>query len=579
MRRRGNGWGFFELLALGINEDLYGCGVALCENGQLVYAANEERFSRRKNHGGFPHLSLSGAFSHTGFDPSDVSRVCVSGITTPHLVARLFPRLQQGLWEAQSARTQSPLRHVADAMVHTRWLSIQRPRGFINQATAFIAPSLIRRALPPELRHAEIELVDHHATHLWCAYALSGFDSTLGITADGMGDGVSLAVFQCKGGSVERLADCPPNVSLGLFFEALTEAFGFVPSRDEGKLTGLAAHGNPDAVAQPSPFHVRDGRLRYRGPHGLRAVRWAERELLARHSREDVAAWAQRILEDCVIAIARHWLQQTGQRRLALGGGLFANVKLNQRLHELPEVDEIFVAPNMGDGGNPVGALAGAGALQPGRIEHVFLGDGYTDEQCAAALSKAGLDFDRPQNYPAALADCLAAGQSVARFDGRMEWGPRALGNRSILANAADPAVSARLNQQLRRSDFMPFAPAMLADEAGRFLHNHQSGLFAGEFMTVCYDCSPEMKRMCPAVVHVDGTARAQIVRASANPGLHAILSAYRERTGAGVLLNTSFNIHEEPIIRTPEEAIASFLKAGLDWLALGPYLVRQPAR
>jgi len=154
-----------------------------------------------------------------------------------------------------------------------------------------------------------------------------------------------------------------------------------------------------------------------------------------------------------------------------------------------------------------------------------------------------------------------------------MEWGPRALGNRSILAAATDPAVPARLNEQLRRSDFMPFAPAMLAEEAERFLIEYKAGAMAGEFMTVCFDCSEEMKATFPAVVHVDGTARTQLVRREANPEFHAILREYANLSGAGVVLNTSFNLHEEPIICTPREALNGYLRSGIDCLSMGPFL------
>ena len=375
---------------------------------------------------------------------------------------------------------------------------------------------------------------------------------------------------------MNRLAHGLPSDSFGLFFESLTEAFGHVPSRDEGKLTGLAAHGHGGNVKEDAPFIFKDGHIRYRGPHGLQAVRWIKNHLLATYSRVDVAAWAQENLEMVMVAAARHWLAQTGETCLALGGGTFGNVKLNQRLHELPEVTQLYVAPNMGDGGNAAGALAGAGCLDRHCLGDAFLGDLFSDSEIEGELKQSGMPYEHIAETSEAIAGFLHQGKTVARFDGRMEWGPRALGNRSILAPATDSAVVERLNGQLRRSDFMPFAPAILAEEASSLLANHEAGLLAGEFMTVCFDCSPRMKAACPAVVHVDGTARAQIVHASKNPGLHGILSAYARQSGIGVLLNTSFNIHEEPIVRTPHEALRSFREAGLDFLAIGPYIVRQ---
>jgi carbamoyltransferase len=420
--------------------------------------------------------------------------------------------------------------------------------------------------------------VDHHGAHAAAACTLSGYDEALCVTADGMGDGLSLTVSRyLRPGAPERVWAVPSRNSFGLFFEVLTEAFGFVPCRDEGKLTGLAAMGDPTRIALPVPFAMEQGQLRYTGPHGRSGVAWARDVLLGRHSREDVAAWAQRILEDLVVAIAQDHLRKSGLRRLALAGGVFANVKLNQRLHELPETDAVFVCPNMGDGGLSLGALAARGLVAPHRIDHVFLGDGFPESDLEAVLRGKGLAFDRPGSVETRTAELLAEGKIVARFDGRMEWGPRALGNRSILAPACDPAVPDRLNEQLKRSDFMPFAPALPAEDADLYVAGAEPARHAAEFMTVCFRCTPLMAGRYPSVVHVDGTARAQFVRPEANPGFHRILTGYRALTGGGVMLNTSFNMHEEPIVRTPGEAVNAFLEAGLDALALGPFLVPRP--
>jgi carbamoyltransferase len=393
-----------------------------------------------------------------------------------------------------------------------------------------------------------------------------------------MGDGLSLTVSSYTNPEQhERLWSATSRDSFGLFFEVLTEAFGFVPCRDEGKLTGLAAHGDPAHITDPRPFSFSDGTLAYTGPYGKQGVRWAKEHLLRQYSREDIAAWAQDILESLVVETAQAWLRKTGHTKLAAAGGVFANVKLNQRLHELPEVESLFVCPNMGDGGLSLGAICECGGLTPQRIEHVFLGDAFTDDEMRAALERVGLPAEPCDNIETQCAQMVAEDKVVARFTGAMEWGPRALGNRSILARTTDPAVHERLNTLLSRSDFMPFAPAMLDEEADRYLLNYNAGLHAAEFMTVCFDCTEEMQREHAAVVHVDKTARAQLVRETTNPAFYRILKAYKDITGHGVLLNTSFNIHEEPIVCTPDEAVSTFLRSKLDYLALGPYFVKQP--
>lgn len=561
------------MYALGISQDLYNGGVALSDGKRLLYAANEERFSRIKNHGGFPHEALSGMLAYTGVAPSEISEVCVAGILTPPLPLRLFPFLQRGLRQAQDKRAGTSLRNLADWVIHHTPVASHVPGALSHQIVGGILPFLTRQQLPAGFHVERWQLIEHHATHAYAAWNLSGFEQALAVTADGMGDGLSLTIGNCRGGSIERIAAAGLRDSLGLFFEALTEAFGFVPSRDEGKLTGLAAHGDPERVSVESPFRVVNGLPSYSGPHGLQAVQWSKQTLLGKHAREDVAAWAQQILDETLVTVCRHWLKETGNSRLVLSGGTFGNVKLNQRLYQMNEVEEIFVAPNMGDGGNAVGALAAGGLLARYRCEDVFLGDSYSDAELEAALKAASITYVKPEENARAVAGVLHAGKSVGRLAGRMEWGPRALGNRSILAAATDPAVPARLNEQLRRSDFMPFAPAMLAEEASRFLRNYDAGAVAGEFMTVCFDCSSEMKERYPAVVHVDGTARTQLVRKDSNPDFHAILQEYAMLSGAGVLLNTSFNLHEEPIIRTPQEAVNGYLRSGIDCLSLGPFL------
>jgi len=362
-----------------------------------------------------------------------------------------------------------------------------------------------------------------------------------------------------------------------MFFEVLAEAFGFVSCRDEGKITGLAACGDASKVQEPSPFAFVDGHLKYRGLYGRPGREWAKRTLTARYSREDVAAWAQIILEDTLATVAAHWLRQTGLRRLVVAGGVFANVRLNQRLHELDEVESLFVYPNMGDGGLSLGVIREAQSLPPEKISNVFLGDSFSKAEIEDTLVRASLSFEHCGAMEERVADLLAAGHIVARFAGAMEWGPRALGNRSILVRTSDRKVVARLNTLLRRSDFMPFAPAVIAEDSDEYVVGAGKARHAAEFMTACFACTQRMKDEHPAIVHVDGTARAQLVVKESNPYFHEILRLFRQRSGTGVVLNTSFNIHEEPIVRTPDEAVAAFLNARLDYLAIGEFLVKSP--
>jgi len=245
-------------------------------------------------------------------------------------------------------------------------------------------------------------------------------------------------------------------------------------------------------------------------------------------------------------------------------------------------VQKIFIHPNMGDGGCGTGAAfaafpTAARAQFNRAIPNVFLGPCFSEQQIAAALSSAQLPFTKYSPIEPRIASLIAAGKVVARFAGRMEYGPRALGNRSILYHAKEPAVNQWLNQRLGRTEFMPFAPATLYEKRHDCYKNVDGGEHAATFMTLTFDCTDSMKRDSPAAVHVDGTARPQLVSETSNPSFYKVLSEYYRITGIPSVINTSFNMHEEPIVCTPEDAIRAFLQGNLDYLAIGDFLVEHP--
>jgi carbamoyltransferase len=231
----------------------------------------------------------------------------------------------------------------------------------------------------------------------------------------------------------------------------------------------------------------------------------------------------------------------------------------------------------MGDGGLCVGAALSVPGRRPAPAPNMYLGTRYGEDEIAAALEQhPDLEIERPDDLAGAVADALVESRIVARFDGRMEFGPRALGNRSILYHCADASVNAWLNKQLRRTEFMPFAPMCIYEDAAEYFDIREGEAYACEFMTYVVGCTEKMITTCPAAVHVDGTARPQLVRRETNPDMYAILEAYRARTGLSCVINTSFNMHEEPIVRSPADALAAFRQSHLDTLILGPYLVHQ---
>jgi carbamoyltransferase len=382
-----------------------------------------------------------------------------------------------------------------------------------------------------------------------------------------------------RNGTIERLHGVEFPHSLGTFYESVTSGLGFKPSRHEGKIVGLAAYGDPAVLRDVllSRFDQAPGSFRIREVNNL----FMARMLASQFPKIDVAAAYQHVLEVVATAYVGHYLRQTGLRNIVLSGGVVANVKLNQRIRELAGVERIFIHPNMGDGGCGTGAalLEFQGSPRLGEpIADVFLGPSYTDDQVQAALQLAQLPFTKHTPIEPKIAALIAAGKVVARFNGRMEYGPRALGNRSILYHAKEPEVNQWLNQRLGRTEFMPFAPATLAEHRAACYRNTEGCAHAAEFMTLTFDCTEEMKRNAPAAVHVDGTARPQLVTATSNPSFYRILTAYHALTGLPSVINTSFNMHEEPIVCSPDDAIRAFLQGNLDYLAIGDCLVAHPS-
>jgi carbamoyltransferase len=268
-------------------------------------------------------------------------------------------------------------------------------------------------------------------------------------------------------------------------------------------------------------------------------------------------------------------------RKVAVSGGVHANVKFNQRIREIDGVDDVFVYPNMGDGGCGTGAamLAFGHEIMYMRrpLESVYHGPEYSQAEIEAALRHEGLDFRQYGDVEGRIAELLSESFIVARFNGRMEYGPRALGNRSVLYPASDPEVNQWLNHQLGRTEFMPFAPSVLASEASHLFFNLSGCDKTSEFMTITFDCSEEMRNSCPAAVHVDHTARPQLVSEQTNESYCKVLRNYYERTGVPAIINTSFNMHEEPIVCSPADAVRAFVDGNIDFLAAGQYIVPHP--
>lgn len=567
---------------LGIIDGVHDSGVAVVANGRLVSCINEERLSRVKMQGGFPERALAAIAGHLR-DPRRDCQVAVAGLQTPFILGRCFRSVQKrfssgddlvfscpgNAWHyARSLFTETALRQYRRLFQHNplplRWRT--KLLGLI-----------VRRDLPRPLASRPMTFIDHHAAHAASAYFCGGKEKALCITADGVGDGVSLTVSLCSAGRICRLFSLTPQQSYAYFYAVITALLGFTPFRHEGKILGLAAHGDESRISLEFPLRLRDGQVEPLSSWGIEISKYLTS--LRDQRREDICAWLQGHLERHVSSIVQEWVRKLGVHDVVLAGGLFANVRLNQKIHELPDVDSVFIFPHMGDGGLGAGAALAVARPPVRQLRHVYLGMEFSDREIESVLDGAGLEYTRPAEIEVEVAQLLARGKVVARFNGRMEYGPRALGNRSILYQATDPSANHWLNERLDREEFMPFAPATLAEYADQCYRHLTGAEHAAKFMTITFDCTEYMKQRSAGAVHIDGTARPQIVHREDNSSFYKIIDEYRRLTSLPSIINTSFNIHEEPIVCTPSEAVSAFKRGHLDHLAIGPFLVAGPRR
>lgn len=438
--------------------------------------------------------------------------------------------------------------------------------------------------------------VCHHLSHASSAFWPSGFESSLCLTYDG---GMSNCpwfggLYQAdkkNGVSVLDQFSLEHHPRITILYTAVTILLGFTPNKHEGKITGLAAYGKATQKCREllglfmsddiyKLEELADWYFQYdelRPP--MLAVNEARRKklltLFEGISKEDLAATVQAMTEEHVLELIAN-ARKLGwdNNNICLSGGLFSNVKVNQRVKEAG-FQNVFVSPPMTDDGTALGAalhvLAEEGGLESYKIHSMSLGPDFSEQEIETALVSRQVSWTKLNTPADYLGKLLAKGKTIAMFVGGMEFGPRALGNRSIIASASDSDINRRLNNQLNRTEFMPFAPMSLMEDA-EYCYLDSAGItHAAEFMTITANCTDEMRSQCPAVVHIDGTARPQLVNKIYFPFLHELISTYKRYSGRTAIVNTSFNIHEEPIVCSPNDAIDGFLEAGLDYLYLHP--------
>lgn len=578
---------------LGIHTGHDACA-AVYDEYRLLSAVPLERITRNKNDGGcYPAPAVEAALAQAG-----VAREQIGAVVMGRDGQFWEP---DGYVQAPSF-TQGASRHLRN--LHHRFFHRGRTRELVwhVQHSGKSAGSLFnagRFCMEHDFpQNPQLFFFNHHFAHALGALFHTDWDDALIYTADGRGDDVSYShrilkegrLLTCRGGEEDTLQKTQfKGGSVGELYSLTTRYLGFKPLRHEGKVLGLAAHGHPRfAESLMRHFHVdKKGRILGRNKR-RRPWRKVIRHMAEKHAREDVAASVQKVLETLVLDSVGKLLRHHAVRHLALAGGIFSNVRLNQRLAEELSVDEIFVYPAMTDQG-----LAAGGVLQyllerdgittwlsrRERLTHVYLGENH-DTEADVLLKQGGAAVvpHAPDGLDEKIAALLDEGKIVALYLGRSEYGPRALGARSILAAPTDARVNDWLNKRLSRTEFMPFAPVVSAERAEDIFEIRPSMLYTARFMTITCNVRPEWRDRIPAVVHIDGTARPQIIVRRQNPLYYDILKAYEKRTGIPVLINTSFNAHEEPIINTPRECAAALMEKRVDFVATHNALWGKPA-
>jgi carbamoyltransferase len=528
----------------GVRTGHHDAAAALYHGGELVAAAEEERFLRVKHaEARLPENAIRYCLSRAGITIRDIQTVAFGYSTAPGIQQRL--------------------------------------REYF----------ILKFGHCPELK-----LIRHYIAHAASAYRVSGFDDAMILSADVSGDSVSTLLSHGKGTELKIVKAIQRPNSLGLFYSLLTQILGFQRDNDEYKVMGLASYGRTEVdLSWLLTFGGGEYRLNYEeymipvGPtqpfpskqEGIYSDRLVEKLGRARLKDEpleqrhmDLAYSAQKTLERAVLDLVTWLHRETGSRNLCIAGGVGLNCVMNQRLLALPFVDRIYVQPAASDAGTAIGAaleVVSENRVRPEVLEHVYTGPSFSNEEIQGALESYKVPFRREDDVCRFAADKLARGCILAWFQGAMEFGPRALGNRSILADPRDPTMKDRINATIKfREDFRPFAPAVLEEHVGDYF----DGGVSSPFMTLTFDVRKEKRGQIASITHVDGTARIQTVGEKTNPRFHRLISEFGKITGIPMLINTSFNVKGQPIVCTPRDAVSTFYMTGMDYLVLGDYVL-----
>jgi len=596
-------------MLLGLNLSHDSSAALIDDSGVVLAAISEERITRKKNQIAFPRLSIAAIASI--YDLSQVSKVVVGS----HSNFR-FAEMNSLHWIFE--KEQFPkFDGMLDKFVWPPGYAPLPQFNYRNDPKGLLRESWIKEKITAELRGlgviAEIIFRNHHDAHVFSGIGSANYDHGLAFSLDGEGDGESGLVkrFWTEGGIVKTkdLTRIPNTASLGYLYTAITNRYNFKPTFHEGKITGLASFGDGGKALDflLSKVHVKDGIPHFDIP-SIRAHRLFN-ELIQRVTKKtdliysldnladlaaaksvsypDLAAAVQEVLEISVCKIVKHFVDKTSEFDLTLSGGVFANVKLNQRITEMKSIQRVSIFPGMGDGGLSIGGtwdyLHSIGKLTNNKkysdmyldplkeLDSKAIASNNDDEfSSLTIIDNSGLERANK------IAEIIDSGQIVGLMYGAMEFGPRALLHRSIIADPRNQAVNETLNHRLKRTEFMPFAPVCKFEDAHLLFElDNFKDLTPFQFMTITCGVQANWIERIPAVVHIDNTARPQILPENDSTFASEIITAFKSRTGIPCLINTSFNVHEEPIVRTLEDGIRALKSRAVDWIATENQLIR----
>jgi len=564
------------MIILGITAFQHDSAACVLVDGKLRAAAEEERFTRKKHDGGFPYGAINYCLDEIGASINDVAWVafCINPWLNLHRkvfhLARYFPRTLAFCRDQADYSSGIP-----SMMIAKRYL--RRLPGY-----------------DPKQARFKFQFVEHHIAHAYSCFTISPFDDAAILTADGIGEWTTTLLAQGRGNTITKFKEMYFPFSLGAFYTTLTTYLGFKRNADEYKVMGLSSYGKTDEyynefkrVIRLAPdgeyemdmsfFNYQFGEVPYYSEKFLLTFgedRKPGQEVSDRHA--EVARGGQRRLEDALLHMANHLHKITGSKNLCLNGGVALNCVANGRLIKETQFEETYIQPAAYDAGAVVGAafFIHNGILGNPRdfvMDNAFWGPQYTHDQVEAFIRLAKVPFQEVKDPSKEAAKLLANGHIVGWFQGRMEFGPRALGKRSILADPRDPNMKDVVNEQVKhRESFRPFAPSILAEKVSEYFDFS----YPSPFMLLVYNVLPKKRDVIPSVTHVDGTGRVHTVVKSMDPLYYNLIAEFERLTGVPVVLNTSFNIKEEPIVCTPKDALRCFYTTGLDDLVIDNFVL-----